>query len=65
MHIKFVSIWPKYLLTHAHRVKLHLISRESASFVRKDVMNHSKVLNNAHVLDRNASTFLSIDHSPV
>ena len=34
---------------NAHRMEFHLVASESACFVRKDVMKHSQVLNNAHV----------------
>lgn len=46
-------------------MELHLISRECASFVWENVVDHSKVLNYAHILDGNASANLCVDHAPI
>ena len=64
-HIKRLTLWSKDFLTYAHRVKLHLVSSQCPRLIRKDVMDHSKVFDYAHVSNRDASAALFVDHSPV
>ena len=41
----------EYLLADAHRSKLHLVTGERASLIRKDVVKLTEIFNDTHILD--------------
>ena len=59
------NLWTKLSHTDAHRMKLHLVASQRASFISKNVVDHTQVLDDAHVSNLRLLTIHLIEEAPV